>query len=119
MACKWLFQAISSYGLKGPSTRGHPRPCTTTQGLPCCHKALSAAQTHSHHVLLQVLEGVTLSEQPWTPSSATSMGYARVYKVMLHFQDPTKYPPEVGLDWQAVKLAFSRSFIGALTVSSK
>ena len=38
---------------------------------------------------------------------------------MLHIQDPTKYPPEVGLDWQAVKLAFSRSFIGALTVSSK
>eukprot|EP00891_Asterochloris_glomerata_P002925 jgi/Astpho2/2925/Aster-x1091 len=72
-----------------------------------------------HICLAEVLEGVTLSEQPWTPSSATSMGYARVYKVMLHFQDPTKYPPEVGLDWQAVKLAFSRSFIGALTGAIK
>ena len=82
-------------------------------------QGLSAAHMQAPHVLLQVLEGVTLSEQPWMPGSATSLGFARVYKVMLHFQDPSKYPPEVGLDWQAVKRAFSRTFIGALTVSRK
>ena len=117
-----LHEATSSpqlFWLPRPQHQGPCPPRPTTQGQPCCHKALSAAQTGNPHVPLQVLEGVTLSEQPWAPSSATSVGFARVYKVMLHFQDPSKYPQEVGLDWQAVKLAFSRSFIGALTVSRK
>ena len=115
---RWQFQVLSSSGLGGPRTKDPARPCPrNTRAAMLPQGSLSAAQMRNPHVLPQVLEGVTLSEQPWTPSNATSLGFARVYKVMLHFQEPSKYPPEVGLDWQAVKLAFSRTFIGALTVS--